>query len=311
MRMWNRLSPAGWTGAERDRWSERSAVLAFALLAVIILWMLVRTLWMLVPGDDGLSSGPLRSEAVISATPGVSVSKWHLFGNAPQQQAILRNAPETTLSLSLRGTLADANPRSGIAVIADAQSIERAWRVGEEIAVGVTLDEVYADRVVLKHDGAQEILALARDETTERVAPIPSDQRGGKSLRNTAPGAATSPGALPTFAPPQLAHGALDWQKTMDKIGGSPADLAKNVRIDPVITNGQIAGVRVSAANGDAGMISKLGLQPSDIVTAVNGVPIDSVARGQQIFESLRDANSVRVTVNRGGVPTEITVQLH
>lgn len=310
MRMWNRLSPAGWTGAERDRWSERSAMLAFAIGGLILLWLLARTFWLLVPGDDGLASGPLHSATVASATPGVSVSKWHLFGNAPQQATMLRNAPETTLSLSLRGTLADADPRNGIAVIADAQGVERAWRAGEEIAAGVILDEVYADRVVLKHDGVQEILALSRDEANERVAPIPADQRGGKSLRNTSPGPANSPGAIPIFAPPQLANGALDWQKTIDKIGGSPADLASNVRIDPVITNGQIAGVRVSAANGDAAMISRLGLQPSDIVTAVNGVPVDSVARGQQIIESLGNASSVRVTVSRGGVPTEITVQL-
>lgn len=286
-------------------------MLAFAIGGLILLWLLARTFWLLVPGDDGLTTGPLRSAVVTSTTPGVSVSKWHLFGNAPQQAAMLRNAPETSLSLSLRGTLADANPGSGIAVIADAQGVERAWRVGDEIATGVVLDEVYADRVVLKHDGVQEILALTRDQATETVAPIPAEQRGGKSLRNTSPSPATNPGAIPIFIPPQLAHGALDWQKTMDKIGGAdPAQLAKNVRIDPVITNGQIAGVRVSTANGNDALLAKLGLQPSDIVTAVNGVPVDSVARGQQILESLREANSVRVTVSRGGVPTEIDVQL-
>ncbi len=309
--MLKRLGHAGWSIADRDRWSERSALLAFAMAAVILLWMLVRTFWLLVPGDDGLGAGPLRPASVATTAPGVSVSKWHLFGNAPQQQAMLRNAPATTLNLSLRGTLADADPHSGLAVIADAEGVERAWRVGEEIAVGVTLDEVHADRVVLMHDGVQEVLALVREEPIGRVAPIPADQRGGKPARNTSPGAATSPDPMPIFAPPQLAHGALDWQKTMDKIGGSPADLAKNVRIDPVLDNGQIAGVRVSAANGDGAMLARLGLRPSDVVTAVNGVPVDSVARGQQIIESLGNASSVRVTVSRGGVPTEITVQLH
>ena len=286
-------------------------MLAFAIAALILLWLLARTFWLLVPADDGLATAPLRAATTASAAPGVSVSKWHLFGNALQQQSLQRNAPATTLDLNLRGTLADADPHSGIAVIADAQGIERAWRTGEEIAAGVTLDEVHSDRVVLRHDGVQEILVLVRDEAAERVAPIPPDQRGGKSLRNTAPGSATSPGALPAFAPPQLAHGALDWQKTMDKIGGNPAELASNVRIDPVINNGQIAGVRVSAANGDAALISRLGLQPGDIVIAVNGIPVDSVARGQQIVESLGNAGSVRVTVSRGGVPTEISVQLH
>ena len=82
------------------------------------------------------------------------------------------------------------------------------------------------------------------------------------------------------------------------------------MRIDPVINNGQIAGVRVSAVNGDAALIARLGLQPGDIVTAVNGIAVDSVARGQQIIESLGTAGSARVTVSRGGVPIEVTVQL-
>ncbi len=285
-------------------------MLVFAIAALILLWLLARTFWLLVPTDDGLATRPLQATTAASAAPGVSVSKWHLFGTPLQQQSLQRNAPTTTLNLSLRGTLADADPRSGIAVIADAQGNERAWRVGEEIVAGVILDEVHSDRVVLKHDGVQEILALARDEAAERVAPIPPDQRGGKSLRNAAPGPATDPGPLPIFAPPQLAHGALDWQKTMDKIGGNPAELASNVRIDPVINNGQIAGVRVFAANGDAALIGRLGLQPGDIVTAVNGIPVDSVARGQQIVESLGTAGSARVTVRRGGVPTEVDVKL-
>jgi general secretion pathway protein C len=305
--MWSRLSRAGLTGAERGRWSELSAMGACALLAMLAIWLFARLLWMLVPGDDTSTSVPLRAAIATSAVPAISVSKWHLFGAAPQRLGAQRNAPATTLALSLRGTLADANPRTGIAVIADEQGVERAWRVGDEITPGVKLDEVHADRVVLLHDGAQEVLPLVRNEEPLRaVAPIPASARGGAALRNTAPDSAPPI----TFAPPQMAHGSMDWQQTMDRIGGSPGDLAKKVRIDPVIDNGRIAGVRVSAAGGDAALLAQLGLRPSDIVTAVNGLPVDSVARGQQILESLGNATSVRVTVTRDGVPAEINVKL-
>ena len=46
------------------------------------------------------------------------------------------------------------------------------------------------------------------------------------------------------------------------------------------------------------------------MVTAVNGMAVDSVDRGRQIKDSLGNANSVRVTVLRNGKPTEITVGL-
>ena len=308
-RMRSRLSSAGWSNADRDRWSLRAALSVFALLALLLVWLLARMFWLIVPGDDGTEGVPLRAAAVAASAPTLSISKWHLFGDAPGTAATRRDAPATTLSLTLRGTLADADPHSGLAVIANDQGVERAWRVGEEITPGVTLDEVHADRVLLLHDGAQEILNLPRDEPSQAVAPIPPGLRGGASPRNTAP--ASPANGIASFEPPNLAHGAVDWQQTMARIGSNPAEVAKNVRIDPVISNGQISGVRVSAANGDAAMLGKFGLRPSDIVTAVNGVPVDSVQRGQQILESLRDANAVRVTVTRDGSPTEITVKLH
>ena len=45
-------------------------------------------------------------------------------------------------------------------------------------------------------------------------------------------------------------------------------------------------------------------------VTAVNGAPVDSIARGQQIIEGLRNASSARVTVLRDGRPADITISL-
>ncbi|MGB0135093.1 type II secretion system protein N [Dokdonella sp.] len=300
---------AGWTAGKRDRLSERGAWLSFAALAVLLVWILARTFWLLVPGDDGLAGGAQREFAVASSAPTISIGKWHLFGDAPQYLNSRRDAPTTTLSLSLRGTLADADPRTGIAVITDEQGTERAWRVGEEITPGVTLEEVHPDRVVILHAGAQEVLALQRNEPSGRVQPIPSAMRGGAVPRNTAP--AVNSSGIASFEPPNIAHGAMDWQKTMENVGGGNAvELAKNVRIDPVIGDNGISGVRVSAANGDPALVARLGLRPSDIVTAVNGVPVDSVARGQQILESLRNASSVRVTVTRDGQPAEITVQL-
>ncbi len=55
-------------------------------------------------------------------------------------------------------------------------------------------------------------------------------------------------------------------------------------------------------------LINQIGLRAGDVVTAVNGAPVDSLARGQQIVESLRSASSARVTVLRDGKPTDVTI---
>lgn len=295
-------------GSERVRWSERAAIGVCVVLALLLVWLLARLLWLLVPGEDPASTVVPRT-ATTDAPAAVAISRWHLFGDSPQRPGANRAAPATTLALSLRGTLADTDPRAGIAVIADEHGSERAWRVGDEVAAGVRLDEVHADHVVLLHEGAQEVLALRRDEPPpDIVTPIPAAQRSGRALRNTAAGdGATAP---VTFVPPQIAHGRADWEQTMAQLRGSPDEVARRVQVVPVLDDGRIAGVRVSAAGGDAALLAQLGLRPSDIVTAVNGMPVDSVARGQQILESLGNANSVRVTVTRDGLPTEVTIRL-
>jgi len=89
----------------------------------------------------------------------------------------------------------------------------------------------------------------------------------------------------------------------------NPDELVRRVQIVPVFDSGKLSGVRVSSAT-DAALINQLGLRPGDVVTAVNGSPVDSLARGQQIIESLRSASSLRVTVMRDGKPTDVTVSL-
>ncbi len=303
-------SGAGMDGMRAGRASLRLAVAACAVLALAIVWQLAQFAWQLVPADDGSQVAPVRAASAASAPASVAVSKWHLFGAATLPAMANRDAPVTTLALRLRGTLADADPRAGIAVIADDIGNERAWRVGEQVTPGVILDEVHADRVVLMHAGAREVLALARDDAPAPPAPAPT--AGPRNLgtpRNTAP---TPPDAAvqPVFVAPKIAHGAVDWQQAMDQVaGGSAADLARRVQVTPVLDNGRIAGLRVSTA-GDPALMARLGLRPSDIVTAVNGIPVDSVARGQQILDSLGSATEVRVTVTRDGMPAELALKL-
>jgi general secretion pathway protein C len=57
-------------------------------------------------------------------------------------------------------------------------------------------------------------------------------------------------------------------------------------------------------------LINQIGLRAGDVITAINGAPVDSLSRGQQIVESLRSASSARVTVLRDGKPTDVTISL-
>jgi general secretion pathway protein C len=294
--------PVAFPVHDRGRLALLAANLCCALLAVLALWLLVRLLWALVPGDDAaLAPTTAPAAGATVSAPSRSIAQWHLFGTAPAQRG--GEGPSTT-SLVLRGTLADADPKAGIAVIADAGNGERSWRVGEEVSPGVRLARVYADRVVVTRDGAEETLALPRDSDL-RPASAPRGAPGSASshpARVNTTTSSTSAQAARTRAPTSL-------QAQVERLRRNPAELMKRVQVVPVLSDGHLAGVRVSTGT-DTVLLSQLGFEQGDVVTAVNGTPVDSIERGQQIMSSLGSASSVRVTVLRAGKPTEITVGL-
>lgn len=295
--------------ASIDRRSfELAALASSALLGALAIWLLVRLVWLLIPrGDAALDVAAARIGGDSGPVPAQSVGKWHLFGNTPVRPGSGPGSPATTLAMILRGTLADGDPAGGIAVISDGEGGERAYRAGENIAGGVKLARVYPDHVILLHEGVEETLTLTRDQNLApgNIVRPPSATRAARA--NAQAGASSPSTSAPSTA--ETSKAPADWQQTVDRLRQNPDELAKRVQIVPVLDGGKLAGVRVSAG-ADMALLSQMGLRAGDIVTAVNGAPVDSVSRGQQIVDSLRNAASARVTVLRDGKPTDITISL-
>lgn len=295
---------ASLTSADRARASRLAALATCAVMALACLWLLVKLAWLLVPqGDNPVASTPAASAP--AAAPIQSVSKWHLFGN-PQTIAVLqqmRNAPATALKLTLRGTLAMDDPRDGIAMIQDEHGGERAYRVGETVADNAKLAQVYTDHVVLDHEGAAETLNLPMPE--QHAPPLPP---GNQANLATAQGARAS-SIPPNYAPPQLS-GNLDWNAAQSRLRMDPAQLAKQVHVEPVFENGKIAGARLSGGGEVARLMNQAGLKPTDLITAINGQSLSAVSNPQQFMDNLAGAGSISVTVLRDGKPATLTVSL-
>ena len=84
---------------------------------------------------------------------------------------------------------------------------------------------------------------------------------------------------------------------------------AKQVQVFPVFANGRMQGVRLGAGR-DSDLLSRAGLRPTDIVTSVNGIPLDGPARQMELLSALRDARSLQVEVQRDGKPVKIRIGL-
>lgn len=291
------------SSTDQARVSRLGAVGVAAVAALICLWALVKIAWLAVPQSNDIASVTAAAPSTAS-TPPTSIAKWHLFGNSQSFVAaqLARNAPATTLKLTLRGTLALSDPAQGIAMIADEHGAESAYKVGEEIADRAKLSEVYTDHVVLTHEGVPETLTLPRPE--EHIAAADAN------LRNTATSNGRASSIPPAYVSPQMANGAVDWNKAARDMQLDPAKLAQQVHVDPVFENGKIAGARLSGSGDVALLMSKAGLKSTDVVTAINGKPVTSLTTDTHFVDNLKNASNLQVTVLRDGKSATLTVSL-
>jgi type II secretory pathway component PulC len=83
--------------------------------------------------------------------------------------------------------------------------------------------------------------------------------------------------------------------------------LLQRVELDdqPVLVAGRFHGFRLTALR-DPDFWSGVDLQPGDVITGVNGMPIERPEQAQAAFESLESAKELRVAYDRDGKPREL-----
>lgn len=302
---------------DSDLFGRRSALFARLTLVLALAaagWALLRLLLLLALGPSVPAAAPVTLEAAPAAVaqPAQSVAAWHLFGNAAgpiDLAALAQAAPATALQLFLRGTLNENAPEGGVAIIADANGNDRAYRVGDTLPGDAQLEGIYAGRVLLSRNGVNESLSLPRGAPESASAPSGGVALPGSSAPARLPGSSAAPPATLPFIRPAIAPGAPSLDSLRSATGTDPAELAKQVQIYPVMENGRMAGVRL-AAGRDSDVLTRAGIQPNDILTAVNGIPLDGPQRSAELMVALKDARSVQVTVRRDGKDIQLTIGL-
>jgi general secretion pathway protein C len=87
----------------------------------------------------------------------------------------------------------------------------------------------------------------------------------------------------------------------------NPAAFSEIVRPQPVFAGGTQRGYRVYPGRNRQQFV-KLGLQPGDLVTAVNGTPLSDQANSMQIFNTISSTDRVTLTVERNGQTQQLNV---
>lgn len=268
------------------------------VLVVLIGWQLAQLVWMLVPGSatgDPVTAPPAalssaQGAGAATATDAEVIAASHLFGEASAEPVVVEgpkqiteDLEETTLALTLKGTMAGTDNRLTIAIIADNRNEEKIYSIGDAVTAGTTLEAVYADQVVLNRNGILESLKLPKDLPTSSAPPV---------RRQTT--------ASRTAAPTQSAS-------IQNVLTQNATKLADVIRPTPYFVAGQQQGYRVYPGRNRK-QFAALGLRPGDLIKDIDGASLTDPQQAMQIFQNLGSADQVSVTVERNGQPEVIVL---
>lgn len=283
-------------------WLQKAAAWAPGVAAVVLVMLLARVAgeltWEVLGGhtytaDNTAIPAPQRAgepEAGDDSAASVdAIVERNLFGvaaaeDAPAEQEVI-DAPETRLNLNLKGIYAAHSPETSRAIIAEGDNNDRIYAVGDSIPGNATIENIYADRVIIRRSGNLEALRLPRageDNGVARTTSMDSQQSD-----NDGP----------------------DLLALREELLDNPERITDLVRFRPVYRNAEFQGYRIYPGR-EQEVFRELGLRPGDLVKEINGVRLDDAQGVMGLVNELPDATSISVRLERRGETENLSVSL-
>lgn len=257
------------------------------LLLLLLAYLLAGLVWALGPTPTEAAWQPpavdVSTQARGNAFDAKAFAEAALFGHyqAPANPSVtaLANAPETQLNLQLLGILANRLvPQDSRAVINGGSGGEKPFSLGDDISPSVQLKAIFPDRVVLSRKGRFETLRLNRDRPNSGGGDVPIAVDRGSA-----------------------GNASVKLSQVRNELLSNPTKAGDFIRVQPVSGpggQGQLGYRIYPGPNRTAFQAS--GLHPGDLVTAVNGVPLNNPAETLQLLSQLSQASSVSLSIQRG-----------
>lgn len=299
-----------------------------ALIGLGLVWLVLacsQLIWGLFPAADvGLPANTVvlnSAQTPVSDRQAESIDlnemlSWHLLGEAQElkgadietplevegaddRDGIEQGARETQLDLRLRGIIASTVDGMGHAII-EHKSTQQVYAVNDKLPISgrVILAKVMPDRVVIDNRGTYELIILFED------TPLSSQ---------VATSAVEKP-AL-TMSEVRAVDKRDDLQATVlaqgyrQQLYQNPQSLSELVRISAVRENGALLGYKI-APGSDMAQFSQLGFIKGDLVTSVNGVPLNDPGNTVRLYQLMRSAQEAVFELERGSEQLTVSVNL-
>ncbi len=206
--------------------------------------------------------------------------------SAPVNQVNIEGMEETSLKLKLWGTVSGIEKRS-YAVIEDTQKHEQnLYRVGDSVQ-NATIKAILRSKIVLNVNGKDEVLAM------EQI----SERSPSKST------AAARRGPVPGYDRVRTQRVSLRRSMINDAIQ-DVSKLMTEIQITP-----HEAGLAISNIKPNS-IFRRMGLRNGDVLRSVDGQEIRSVDDALKLYENLKSADSVSVSIQRRGQDRNINYMI-
>ena len=249
-----------------------------AALVFYVSWQagsLVWDLWLL--SDESPQPGVLIPLSLKNTQPEAlqNLLRYPLFRSASiptTQGSAFIDAPKTSLKLKLVGLMYSADKNQARAIIESQEDGARSFATRERVADNAEIYSIEPDRVILFHAGKQEALIL---DPEHKTSSFQSD----------------------------IGNQPIDAPK-------NSAELMRDFSASPVMENGKLLGFRLKALR-NPGIMKEWGINPNDVITAVNGISLNAPGRVMVLYDKLKKQREFEITLNNGGNSRTITVDLY
>ncbi len=236
--------------------------------------------------------------------------------------------PVSDLPVSLSGTMVASNSRWSRALLIDNSSRASFSAVeGEAILEeGAKLVKIERDRVVVEREGRLEQIELENPNAGK------GGKRGGASKRNTFSRAPKTP-ALSKTTPKPAAKSAASGgkndkfsdlrkgirklndnkfevdRKTIQEVLTNPGKYRDGTRPIPNYKGGKINGFKLVGMKPGS-IYYDLGLRPGDVITSINGKPLNGPNAALELVQNIGTISNVRLGIDRNGTQREVSANI-
>jgi type II secretion system protein C len=272
-----------------------------------------------------------------------SIVKRDIFNETPQESG---PAPvvEEDLNLKLIGTslLSKSKP---YAIIEDPTGNESLYQVGDDIPNAGKLVNVEKNRALIDRGGHRVAIEIPSSDLpqvppsqlgagigaglgamrTPMLRGLPAAMRRKlERLRRPAPAASDDSDdndnsddkddsddsssnkiQLKKVGPGKFEVSRAEVQQTME----NPAQFFSQMRALPHFVNGKTDGFSISQV-APGSVFQQIGLQDGDLLTSIQGQPVTNPMQAMGLIQAVKTASAIDLTVNRGGTPTSVHLDL-